>query len=794
MKNYPLIKYVLAFIVGIISTDLFFISLNTFLLISISLLITVIVFSVVKHVKFSFALWLLLIIFTGNIYYSLRIDNKSVYPFAADKISGANLYGTITGINLIQKDKIKLIVHSDSVMVKDSTHLLQNYFLCNITEKKHKKLKRLYNELGIGYKIKISGTIRKGRERRNPGEFDYYKYLQSKKICGLFYVKGAKNVLLFKQKTSKRFYNVIFKIRKNIAEQIEMLHNQRTSALLKGLLLADRSDIDYNIKLSFINSGVIHVLAVSGLHVGFILLIFIFLFSRIPLFPRTILTIIGLIVFLAITNSPPSVFRATTMAVIMLLIFLSNRKYNSVNALSIAALILLLLNPDEIFNPGFQLSFSAVLSIVILYPVLRNKIKVKNSLLRNILLFFAVSFSAQLGTLPFTLIYFHKLSLISLIANLFVIPIIGIIVGLAVITLFVSLLSNTLALFFASANMLAVDILFAVVNYSGNLKFSYLFIPNFSLLDGIIFYLFLALLLFSIKYFTNKIALAILFILVLANLFFYLQLDNKKLLPDGKLSVLMIDVGQGDGILLKFPNNKTALIDAGNASNSFDNGERVIAPLLKLLGIAKVDYGFISHVDSDHYKGFIYLIKAGLIKEIYKPRLDTSLKKDLRLEALIRKLKIPLHYYGKSKKIFGNLRLYILNDTANTAYNSLDMNNRSGIIKILYGNNSFLFVGDAEHPAENLLIKTYNNFIDVDVLKVGHHGSKTSSSEKFIAAVTPSVGLISVGAKNKFGHPAQIVLNRLKQNKVKCYRTDLEGALLLQSNGEMIEKINWRNY
>jgi len=253
-------------------------------------------------------------------------------------------------------------------------------------------------------------------------------------------------------------------------------------------------------------------------------------------------------------------------------------------------------------------------------------------------------------------------------------------------------------------------------------------------------------------------------------------------------------IGQGDGILLKFPNGKTALIDAGNATFSFDNGERVIAPLLQRLSIKQIDYGFITHVDSDHYKGFLSLIKNGWIKEIYKPRLDTSLQKDVRLEKIILESKTPMHYYSKSKIDFGNLRLYILNDTTNSDYNNLDMNNRSGIFKVVHGNNSFLFTGDAEYATERILIKNYGIFLDSDLLKIGHHGSKSSSSLKFIDYVSPKIGLISAGLNNKFGHPAKLILDRYNKRGVLLYRTDIEGAVILQSDGESIKKIDWRNF
>ena len=732
-------------------------------------------------------------VFVGMLYSSFRNETNVVYPFEKTKISNTVIFGEVTDIKLIHSDQFKIIVQSDSVFANDSLHILKNNFQCNISFTSKKRTVQLYNLLKIGNKISVVGTLRKGRGERNPGEFDYYKYLQSKKIVGILYAKKAKDFRI--AETSINYLsNTILNSRKWVAQKIETLHNKQTAALLKGLLLADRSEIDYKTKESFINSGVIHVLAVSGLHVGFIVLIFMFLTSRISIYPRTILTILGLIAFLLLTGSTPSVFRATIMVVVMLLIYLSNRSYNSLNALAIAALILLLLNPAEIFNPGFQLSFSAVLSILIVYPILSERITTKNRVLRYLLLFSAVSFSAQLGTLPFTLIYFQKLSIISLFANLVVIPLIGIIVGLGVLTIFISTFSTLFSLFFASANMLFTDGLLAIVDFTGTQQFSFFYIPNFSLIDALFFYLFLIITIYSVKKFTNNFAFAVLFLLVGLNLFFYLQIDNKQLLPDGKFSVVMIDIGQGDGILLKFPNGEIALVDAGNASPSFDNGERVIAPLLRRLSIKQIDYGFISHVDSDHYKGFLSLIKNGWIKEIYKPAIDTTLNKDIRLEKIIKDNNVKLSYYSKSKLMFGNLAFYILNDTTNSKYNSFDSNNKSGIFKIVHGNNSFLFVGDAEYPAERLLIKSYGKFLNSDILKVGHHGSKSSSSQKFIDAVSPKVGIVSAGLNNKFGHPVKLVMDRFTHNNVTLYRTDLEGAIILQSNGESVNKVNWREF
>ncbi len=429
MKDYPLVKYVIVFILGILSSVYFNISLEFGLgILSIIALVLIVLYftNLLKHVLL---LNVLAVFIFGNLYLTVNQQTITKYPFSKTKVTNSTLYGEVTNITLYHSDEFKIIVKSDSITTTDTTKFIKQNFQCSISFKNKDRTKQLYDILQIGNKIKIIGTLRKGRGQRNPGEFDYYKYLQSKSISGLFYIKKSSDFRIVEQSTDK-INNTIHKIRKWISEQIERSHNTITSGLLKGLLLADRSEIDYRTKENFINSGVIHVLAVSGLHVGFIVVIFLFLTSRFSIYPRTILTILGLIAFLLITNSPPSVFRATIMAVVMLLLFLSNRNYNSINTLSIAGLILLLINPSELFNPGFQLSFSAVLSILLFYPIISKRITTQNKIVRYLLLFTAVSFAAQIGTLPFTLMYFQKLSVISLLANLFVIPLIGIIVGL----------------------------------------------------------------------------------------------------------------------------------------------------------------------------------------------------------------------------------------------------------------------------------------------------------------------------------------------------------------------------
>ncbi len=334
--------------------------------------------------------------------------------------------------------------------------------------------------------------------------------------------------------------------------------------------------------------------------------------------------------------------------------------------------------------------------------------------------------------------------------------------------------------------------LFSIVRLIGRFEFSFISIQKFSLFDSILFYsaaFFLALIWKSLSNWKSKFI-----VLLLTNfiLFTGFRIDDSDLLPNNKLSVLTVDVGQGDAILVKFPDGKTALIDGGNATEFFDNGERILIPLLNLLGIDKIDYGFITHSDADHYKGYMTLIEKRRVKQIFKPLPDYSSSSDAELEGAIKKNEIPIKYYGKAILRIGGTSLYILNDTANYNYRNMSMNDRSGVFKLVYGKKSFLFTGDAGIKAENYYLKHYGNFLRSNVLKAGHHGSKTSSGEKFLSAVNPQYALISVGTLNRFKHPSPEIIERFNSMGINLLRTDKLGAVLLHSDGVGIKNINWK--
>ncbi len=795
MNNYPLIKYAILFVIGILIAPFIKIDWTIFLIGILSaclfLLISVL-FLKDKATLLKSTIAYILIIISSAYNTQLRTEPFDSALIKYYKEKDVIVYGKVESVELKREYEINFTIITDSIIIANNNYKEQEKLLCKF---RGDTLDRdvLYENIMPGNFVYIEGIFLKGRERRNPGEFDYNNYLNSKGIPGIIvsYEGDSLNIL----KNEQHFISsLIFSARKVIDRRIHDLFEPETAGLLRGLLLADRSEIDFELKTQFINSGVIHVLAVSGLHVGYILLIFIFLFGRFNIYLRTILISLGLVSFMIITGVPPSVFRATVMALIILIAFISNRSTNLINSISLAAIIILLVDPAEIYNPGFQLSFSAVLSIAIIYPIIEKQItylKISNRFIRGIILFVSVSLSAQIGTLPFTLAYFGKLSVIALLANLIVIPAIGIVIALAFTSLFVSVISFTVASYFVVMNDLVTSFLFSIISFTGNLDYSFIWIPDYSLIDAVIFYLIIGLTVYILKNSIRWKAKFLITILALVNVIYLSSIDDIELLPDNQLSIMMIDVGQGDAILIKFPNNQTALIDAGDTTPFFDNGERIIIPLLRHLGINKLDYGFITHLDSDHLGGFISLLYNGIVNEIFKPMPDTT-SQDKRLEKYLSKLNVNVNYYSREIYEFGIARLYILNDDNDEFYNTLSSNDKSGMMKLIYGHYSFLFTGDVERKAEEYYVKKYGNFLDVNILKVPHHGSKTSSTKPFLDLVTPEISVISAGIKNKFNHPSQDIIERLEDYNTRIYRTDLIGAILIRSDGKNIEMVDWK--
>jgi competence protein ComEC len=333
--------------------------------------------------------------------------------------------------------------------------------------------------------------------------------------------------------------------------------------------------------------------------------------------------------------------------------------------------------------------------------------------------------------------------------------------------------------------------MYKFVSFASDFKYSFLPIRNFSLIDTIIFYSSIVLLIIGIKRLSTLKGKIIFSVLIIMNTIFFSQLDNNELFKNGKLSLMIIDASQGDATLIKFPNGQTALIDGGYASFYFDNGERIIRPLLNHLDIDKIDYAFVSSITQESFGGFISLIKSGIVKNIFKPVLDSSSVLDVEFEKLIHAKKIPIKYFKQDVLKIGEVKMYFLNGNDSTSSIRTKWD-KTGVIRLVYGNTSFLFPGNIENEVEYFYSAKYKDFLKSDVLKVSNSGNIKSSSLEFLQTIQPKISLISVANQNKFGNTSPLILERLKKAGSHIYRTDEEGAIFLLSDGVKISKTVWK--
>jgi competence protein ComEC len=655
--------------------------------------------------------------------------------------------------------------------------------------------------LAVGEKVEIVGKIETPRGRRNPGDFDFQRYLLLKGISGVVYIQDAHALsLISSRREIWRLSTVIADIRSKMASAIDETVGGVEASFLRGILLGDRSDIPSEVKTSFINSGVVHVLAVSGLHVGMVALIFISVFTLLRLRKpwTTLLTIAALLLYMLLTGSAPSVVRATIMATIILLAPVLQRKSDIFNSLAFSALVIFFFDAKQLFAPGFQLSFAAVGSILYFYPKVASLSALLPQWLGTSRLFdtlwklFSVSSAAQVGTFPFTVEYFGKASIVSFVANLVVIPAVGIGLALGFVISFFSLLSSWLASIYGAAEQLLLNLILHSVDFSGNLSFAYLTVPSLGLLGFLIFYVAVAFL-FNLK--ENGLRKKLIFALLI--------LGNIAILPGfvgdtPKVRLTVIDIGQGDASLVQFPSGKALLIDAGPKTFTYDAGERIVVPLLKRT-VGKLDAILVTHPHSDHLGGVESVLRSIPVDMVFDAGHEGQSSIYRSFRRTLGQLRVP-HIRlraGDTINLFDEARVFVLHPTSrfvqrDSLHFVRDFNNGSVVLKILYGRVAMLFAGDAEDPSEAQMLLVYDGFLKSNFIKVGHHGSITSSGEEFIEAVKPQYAAISVGALNKFDHPSMEVIDRYKALGTTLSRTDQQGALMYETDGETVKAVEWR--
>lgn len=646
-----------------------------------------------------------------------------------------------------------------------------------------------------GDRLSFEGKIVEPNGERNPGDFNYREYLAANDIFGLVYLRDSADIAKLPAQKNWRFQRTVHYVKSKLYFAINNLYDTKTRPLVKGLLLGERGEISYELRNAFAKSGVIHALAISGLHIGYISLIFYVLFSllRFSYQARIIAVLISIFFYNLLIGFEPPTVRASLMGGLFLLGRLIQKPTNILNIISAAALIILLVNPLELFQVSFQLSFAAVISIIYIYQRLRKFFE-KTAIFRTFTKskfgeyagsLFLVSLAAQLGTLPIVVYYFHRIPVIALVLNLVVIPLVGVVIALGFATLFFAFISGSIAQLYAHTNTAFLNFLISVIEKAEKIKYGSFEVPSINLAVIFIYYVLLWLILNVEKKTYRKALVYSILILVNVGIFHGALADNKW------LEVTFFDVGQGDAALVTFPDGKRMLIDAGPNLQDFDAGQFFLVPYFKRQGIKRIDAIVLSHADNDHIGGMPTVMRSMKVEKI----VDTGLFHESRICSVYSHVvdSLNLDYcvaeagslivksdeYGVFIFHPGDAQRKILND---------DINNNSVVLKICYGDVSFLFTGDVEMEAEELLLH-YGDLLRADVLKVAHHGSNTSSTLDFLKQVRPEYAVISLGKNNKFNFPSGRVVRRMNQLNIKSLRTDENGAIIFKTDGKRIIRV-----
>lgn len=662
----------------------------------------------------------------------------------------------------------------------DTQILVGKKFLLDVKKKDYSQ------ELEYGDIITFNAIYNKPNVQRNYGGYDYSLYLKTQNIYGTF--DGSQIELKSKNKGSF-IQRGIISFKEYIKGILKENLGEDEAELCIGLVIGDRTNLAEDIQEDFKTSNLTHMLAVSGSHFVYIILAVTYInkfLKRKQL--GQVLMLIVIVLFMNLTGNTGSVVRSGIMAALGIIASIIHRKADIWNNMAIAMLIQIILNPYIIFDVGVQLSYGGVIGIVAFNKVVTNSIeqlsnKINNYIKESI----SVTISANIVIIPIMMYTFNTISLSFVISNLLAGAILGIIVlyAFALILLYM-VLHNFISPLFIILNLM-LKILIYIAHICSLIPFSKIYVVTPNLILIILFYLFLYLLVKKQKSrILSKKTIAFFTIAIIILNFIYPVLTSKR----DNLEINFIDVGQGDSTLIRV-SNKTILIDGGGSSygETFDVGEQTLFPYLLDRGINTIDYVIVSHFDSDHCQGLNFIMENMKVKNAIISSLGQESNEYDTFLSLAKKQNTNLIYVKKGDIIkIGDCTIKILFPD-NEPITDNEKNNNAIVFKFLWKNISILFTGDIEEKAENKILNLYSDNLEElksTILKVAHHGSKTSTTKEFLEAVKPQIALIGVGENNNFGHPNSGVIERLESIGCEIYRTDKYGEISIKFNKQII--------
>ena len=616
--------------------------------------------------------------------------------------------------------------------VKGEERLIANYYVKSKEEKN-----TILDVIHHGDKIMLKGTLRVPFNNTIPNNFNYKKYLYNKKI---YYTLSVDSYEIINNNK-----NILYKIKDKLYKKIINLDN---SDYYLAFILGDKTLLSSEIYNSFQSNGISHLLALSGMHINILLLIINMFLKKFKENKRIIITSIILVIFLILTGLTASLQRATIFYILKNINNKFNLRYSNIKLLFIVAFIILFINPFLIYDLGFIYSFIVCFGIFYYSDFIKGNYVVK---------LFKLSLVTFLFSMPITIMVNYEVNLSSIFINMLFVPWISLIVYPLSLLSFVIPILNPLFGFTINVTN-NMNMLFSKISLIIN-------IPKLSIILIILFYLVLLVR-------KKKLYICLFLILIFGKVI---------VLFDKNYYVYFFDIGQGDASVLVSPHQKEVLmIDTGGKityekeewqkSNKTYNVSDGVIKFLKSRGITKLDYLIITHGDQDHAGDALNIIKKLNVKKVV---LNNGSTNSLEKKIISTSVKITNNY---------NLKYFNVINLNNGFYDN--ENDASLVNYITFLKYKFLFMGDAPKNVEEKIIEKYNLF-NIDVLKVGHHGSKTSSSKYFIDKIIPKYSVISVGRNNRYGHPHEEALSNLINTKI--LRTDNDGTITFKINKNKVD-------
>ena len=649
--------------------------------------------------------------------------------------------------------------------------------------------------LEIANHYSITGSLRKPFRATNPSQFDYGKYLRNFGTHTVFYAEAtAVTQIPSGLKFQENFFQKLNRLRTKIINIHSRYLKSPNLELLGGIVFGDDAVAppEY-IKTSFINSGLLHILAASGMNVAFIYGFWFVIAGLIRLpYKMRILSGIPLILMYALmTGLGASVVRAGIMIIFVLLGKLVDRDSNSIALLSFVAFLMLLFNPAYINDVGFQLSFIVTFGILLMSQLIINisktgkKISFKDKLFNYIIGIVCVPIIAQIWVMPIQMYYFNTISLYSVFANILTVPFLSVVSFCGFVGSILAPIKFIGVYICMCMDFILNPFLSIIVNISeffASLPNSLILTSHPSLFQVFFYYILISLMVVLLKSeYEKKRCISIIALAFLIFLFTFVRVPNKN------LEVLFFDVQNADCMLLKTPSNDYYMIDTGKSgyNGGKSQAEYIVKRYLVDNGIKKLKAIIVTHFDNDHAGGTVDLIEYGSPEKVYLNSLHSdTLTGDSIFKALKSHREIEICKAKNNDVIYNDNTVKMTNYFADLGN---DEDNENSILTLVeaYGK-KILFTGDAGVKAfEKIGI---DKFKDIDILKVPHHGASEVLDEQFVKTMSPDVSIVSVG-RNMYGHPSPKTLALLEDTKV--YRTDIDHALKLVVTPEGHQIFNW---